>query len=380
LKILKEIVLDYWAIIKGSSLTRQEALMSYIQYLLPKLRFQPPVLSLTQSECDKLTSMIMSALLPKLHVNRHTARSIIFGPECYGGLSLPNLYITQGTDKLRLFLGHLRTQDRTGKLIHIDMTDVQLLTGSGTLFLNQPECDYKWLESGWLQSLWSFTSRYSFAFLYPNGWTPTKPRENDQFIMEAFIWQRIPLKHMRILNRCCLYLQVITLSNITTTDGLIILPEVKQGIRIEDRPSTLQWPTQGDPPQSEWRIWRQCLQSFEHKGKLLQPLGQRIAPSHQHWCHFLDLPTGTVYDTSKGFVSYSPLSSSRVLRSGYWYDSKQWTSCTGVPEGALPVTIVSNSSTDGTLFQVKRSQNSIPPIMPVLLLKWIVLSTQIYSL
>jgi len=201
--------------------------------------------------------MIMSALLPKLHVNWHTARSIIFGPESYGGLSLPNLYITQGTDKLRLFLGHLRTQDRTGKLIHINMTYVQLLTGSGTLFLNQPECDYKWLESGWLQSLWSFTSRYSFAFLYPNGWTPTKPRENDQFIMEAFIRQRTPIKHMRILNRCRLYLQVITLSDITTADGLIILPEIKQGIRIENRPSTLQWPTQGDPPQSEWRIWRQ---------------------------------------------------------------------------------------------------------------------------
>jgi hypothetical protein len=230
LKVLKEIVLDYCTIIKGSSLTR------------------------------------------------------LFGPECYGGLSLPNLYITQGTDKLCLFLGHLRTQDRTGKLIHIDVTYVQLLTGSGTLFLNQPECDYKWLESGWLQSLWSFTSIYSFAFLYPNGWTPTKPRENDQFIMEDFIRQRIPLKHMWILNRCRLYLQVITLSNFTTADGLIILPEVKQGIRIEDRPSTLQWPTQDDPPQSEWRIWRQCLQSFEHKGKPLQPLGQWIAPSHQHWC------------------------------------------------------------------------------------------------
>jgi len=160
-------------------------------------------------------------------------------------------------------------------------------------------------------------------------------------------------------------LQVITLGDITTADGLIILPEVKQGIRIEDRPSTLQWPTQGDPPQSEWRIWHQCLQSFEHKGKLLQPLGQWIAPSHQHWCHFLDLPNGTVYDTSKGFVSFYPLPSSWVLRSGYWYDSKQRTSCTGVPEGAFSVTIVSNSSTDGTLFQVKTSQNSIPPIMPV---------------
>jgi len=107
LKVFKQIALDYCSTITGSSLTRQEALTSYIQYLLPKLRFQPPVLSLSQQDCDKLTSMVMAALLPRLHVNRHTARSIIFGPEQYGGLSLPNIYITQGIDKLRLFLGHL---------------------------------------------------------------------------------------------------------------------------------------------------------------------------------------------------------------------------------------------------------------------------------
>jgi hypothetical protein len=218
-KVLRQIVLDYCSTITGSSFTRHEALTSYIQYLLPKLRFQPPVLSLSQKECDKLTSMIMVALLPCLHVNRNTAHSIIFGPETYGGLSLPNIYITQGIDKLKLFLGHLRTQDRTGQLIHIDMTYLQLLTGSGNLFLNQPEQQFRWLETGWLQSLWAFTSRYSFNFLYPEGWIPRKPWEEDLFLMDAFNKQHIPINHMRILNRCRIYLQVITMSDISTADG-----------------------------------------------------------------------------------------------------------------------------------------------------------------
>jgi hypothetical protein len=95
-----------------------------------------------------------------------------------------------------LSVGHLRLQDRTGQLINIDMTYIQLLADCGSLFLNQKEQDYKWLEAGWLQSLWSFTSRYSFTYLYPSGWTPTTPREHDQFLMEAFIKQKIPLNHM----------------------------------------------------------------------------------------------------------------------------------------------------------------------------------------
>jgi hypothetical protein len=120
LKILKEVVWEYCTNVRGSHLSRQEALTSYIQYLLPKLRFQPPVLSLAQKDCDQLLSPVLSALLPKLHINRHTARSIIFGPEQLGGLALPNLYVTQSIDRLKLFLGHLRIQDRTGHLIHID--------------------------------------------------------------------------------------------------------------------------------------------------------------------------------------------------------------------------------------------------------------------
>jgi hypothetical protein len=128
--------------------------MSYVQYLLPKLRFQPPVLSINQQQCDKLMSQILQVLLPKLHLNQNTARSIIFGPEMNGGLALPYLYVTQGTDKLRLFLGHLRLQDRTGVLIHIDLTYIQLLTGWGSFFMNSDAAQFRWVEDGWLSSRW----------------------------------------------------------------------------------------------------------------------------------------------------------------------------------------------------------------------------------
>jgi hypothetical protein len=186
LKVLRNIVLDYCTNIKGSHLTRQEALTSYIQYLLPKLRFQPAVLSLSQQDCDKLTSTIFSALLPRLHINRHTARSIIFGPEKYGSLALPIFFITQGVDKLHLFLGHLRLQDRMGHLIHIDLTYLQLLSGYGSFLLNCPANDFKWLEASWLSSLWSFTSSFSLWLVYPNQWLIPMSRVNDMFIMDAF--------------------------------------------------------------------------------------------------------------------------------------------------------------------------------------------------
>jgi hypothetical protein len=115
--ILQEIVLNYATHITGSHLTRQQTLVSYIQYLLPKLRYQPLLLSLEHSVLDQLQATTLKAVLPKLYLNRHTARSIIHGPEEFGGLSLPHIKNLQGIEKLYLFLCHLRLADRTAKLI-----------------------------------------------------------------------------------------------------------------------------------------------------------------------------------------------------------------------------------------------------------------------
>jgi len=98
LKVLMEAALTYCSNIVSSKLTRQETLTSYIQYLLPKLRYQPPLLQLTKRECDKLMAPVLQAILPKMHINRNTSRAIIHGPEELGGLALPHLHTIQGIE------------------------------------------------------------------------------------------------------------------------------------------------------------------------------------------------------------------------------------------------------------------------------------------
>jgi hypothetical protein len=92
---LQQIATAYARNVAGSHLTREETIMSYVQHLLPKLRFQLPALSLSKSQCNKITSIALMAALPKMHMNRNTARSII----ALGGMALPDLYIFQGIDK-----------------------------------------------------------------------------------------------------------------------------------------------------------------------------------------------------------------------------------------------------------------------------------------
>jgi hypothetical protein len=92
--------------------------------------------------------------------------------------------------------------------------------------------------------------------------------------MEVFAQQRPSVSVMPTLNRCRLYLQVFTVSDIATADGIRITKEAKQGIRSKIRPSRLMWPAQGRPSNQEWAIWTRHLAHLEDRHKLRQPLGK----------------------------------------------------------------------------------------------------------
>jgi hypothetical protein len=345
LATLREIVEDYSTAISTSKLTRAAALTSYVQHLLPKVRYRLPALTASQQDCERLSTPILMAVLPKLHINRNTSRSIIYGPVTLGGLGFPNVYIYQGIDKLHLLLGHLRLNDMVGQLLHIDLTYVQLLSGSGQLFLKQPRDKYSCLESGWLTSIWDFTFKANLQFHYSRAWIPNLPREKDTFLMELFQSYRLNTQEMRILNKCRIYLQVLTLSDITSADGIYILPEVKAGHPPADRTSNLHWPLQGNPSKSDWTLWASTLANLETKARLIAPLGGWIAPTHQTWHTWVEPLTRQLYKRSQNrFNLYQPINHGgpKVTRNNStpWYNLTAPTQHLAIlPDGLIPATI-----------------------------------------
>jgi hypothetical protein len=294
IRIMTDTALEYAQAITSSHLTRADTLTSYVQHLLPKIRYQLPALSLSTADCNKLMTPILKAALPKLHINRNTAGSIVHGPVTLGGMALPHLATVQGIDKLHLLLGHTRLEDDTGKLLQIDLSYVQLLSGATSLFLNKPYSAYRWIEWGWVTSLWSFLEDTNFTFTHTSLWIPSITRDGDLCLMDYFISQRLLHRTLSVLNSCRVYLQVITLADITSADGRYILSEAKAGTCIPHRTSNLDWPIQGRPSPSDWRLWRQTLAYLEDKGQLVSPLGSWRTSSHQQWHTYYNPVNNTV--------------------------------------------------------------------------------------
>jgi hypothetical protein len=90
-------------------------------------------------------------------------------------------------------------------------------------------------------------------------------REHDLFLMDYFVEEGLSPKALGSLNRCRLYLQVITLVDITSADGTSIISDVFHGIPLQDRRSKLTWPCQQWPPHKDWELWRSALQLIQPK-------------------------------------------------------------------------------------------------------------------
>jgi hypothetical protein len=187
--------------------------------------------------------------------------------------------------------------------------------------------------------------------------------------MDYFLSQRLPHRALQTLNSCRIYLQVITLSDISSNNGKYILPEAKAGLCIPYRTSNLDWPIQGRPSPAEWRAWRHTLAYLEDKGRLALPLGYWLAAAHQQWHSYFNPADGLVLlhsETSTQVVSRVTRPTNYTTRAAMRpiYDLSRHQAAS-LPEASvlLPATIQADQHSTPYV-NVDYSHNAIPTPAP----------------
>jgi hypothetical protein len=154
IQILRGHADSYYSNVTNSTFTPEEAIISYSQYLHPRLAYPLPCTMLSQANCRYIQAPALTALLPKLHINRHAPRVVVFGGKTFGGLGLKDYFIDQGYQQLRYLIGHIKLNDDVGQQFLILLSYVQLLTGTSTSVFHQPYQLFKpWIEHTWVSTI-----------------------------------------------------------------------------------------------------------------------------------------------------------------------------------------------------------------------------------
>ena len=171
---------------------------------------------------------------------------------------------------------HGRRNSLSGELIRGSIEAVKLEAGMpGTFF----ELDYYTLHplitDCWIKSVWRETTILDIQVIER---TPVLQlnRNGDVFLIQAFLEKGYKGRRLERLNRCRIYLQVLSLADICSGSGTYIIPSIKQGHNPYPTNDHLDWPAQSSPTTAMWTEWRQALHNtFPHYNNMLtRHLGQ----------------------------------------------------------------------------------------------------------
>ena len=155
---------------------------------------------LSRQQCDAIQSTVLSAVLPKIKLNRKFPRAIIHGGHKYGGINLPTHYHEQGALIIQYILCKLRKNDTQTKLLRISIKHLQLEYGGTTTVFGKVQIFPQYITTTWITNAWRFLHAESLHIRIASIQIQELQRFNDSYIMDHF--QHIPLQKLLHINRC----------------------------------------------------------------------------------------------------------------------------------------------------------------------------------
>ena len=280
-----------------SQLKRHEVAIAYKMVLRPAMKYSLSSTTLTTQECAKVDRSYLPTLLSQISVNCCTKQTLLFGSPSLGALGFTNIWTDQGIAKVQFLLEHLRQDADVWKLMQIVMENLQLVIWSALPLFQYPVTQVlQFCSRNWLLNIWDFVLCIGGRLYFERAWLLEEAqRVNDVFLMDQFTSHtpHFTPKTLKRLNACRIFLQVLTLADITDGSGSHILKCSLQGTRHLDRRSSYRWPQQVCPSPAAWNIWHKSLLLLVcctcTSNKLRNPLGRwhNTGPIHQIWTYFV---------------------------------------------------------------------------------------------
>jgi hypothetical protein len=169
------------------------------------LEYPIPVTSLSQKQCNRLTSILAKTALPRCGIMRSFPRTLLHGPKKFGGLEVPEFYIEQGIAHITCLIRYSVTRKHsTGLLLRHSCEAFKLKMGcSGSIF-SFPHSLSCLATPSWVSSTWHFAKQFNIQII-DNLPEFKPPRAADRLLIPMFAGLGFASEQLVWLNQCRLY-------------------------------------------------------------------------------------------------------------------------------------------------------------------------------
>jgi exonuclease III len=317
--VLKKKATDHCRTLALSNVSTQGAWIYYSSVFLRSVGYPLGVCHLTDSQLDSLQGSMITTTLKKMGYNSRMSRAVVFGPTKYGGLDFRDLRIEQGVESLRLLMRHLRFPGQPQQMALITLDRLQHNSGLGTFLLESPYIHAPHIEGLWISQIRKFLQSIEGSLQIADLTIQPLQRIQDYYIMDAVISSRaFTSSEISRINYCRLYLQVLTVSDMTNATGNRLAPGIRHGCHLwSQSKSTLQEIHQERPNDASWTIWRRFLNIISNfHGYLYVSLGPWLHPSdklRRNWPIIYSPSSDSLYIRSADHYEIHPASRTRIF-------------------------------------------------------------------
>ena len=167
-----------------------------------------------------------------------------------------------GISNLKLLRDAIYTESEAGKLMIFNVKYSQIEAGISEPLLENPHIHLSYVTPSWVMSVRQFMYQHNVTVTLTDMLKVELRGKTDTCIMNPALLTHYTPIQQKDINLVRLYLQVITLSDMTTSDGVDVCSDMLNGVR---RPGqhirSKTWPRQEAPTAPQKRLWRKYITS-----------------------------------------------------------------------------------------------------------------------
>ena len=245
-QFLKQKARKYALHLHTAKLPTSETALAYCVMFLPSILYSAIVTWFTKTQWSEVDQLSCPNWLHSMGFPRNFLLAIVFAPQELGGLGFLEFFSEQGLHGIFTLMENFKANSDVGNLVKIGIEAFWLLVGRSQCAFSHPHKSTSWCYDldDWFSNIHDFLEAHKLQLILPirSYFQPECVR--DKTLMDS-LKSDWPRREICAFNRCCLYLQVLHLSNITTNDGTTVLLLALLGTC--QLPLCLLWPNQAQP-------------------------------------------------------------------------------------------------------------------------------------